>query len=237
MMAYDDFSRQLVLFGGVGAGTSGLLGDTWTWNGTTWSEQHPSPSPGARMEGYLQYDDALGQLVLFAGQGNGYQDDTWTWDGSSWTHIPAGGPAGVSDAYASMAYHAATQKMVFLDTSQAAGSHTWTFTEHVWGQLLSVNTQWRSFESMARDDAAGTIVMFGGKDASYFLNDTWTWDGSTWTQQHPALSPPVRGGGGTSIMTYDAARHVVVLFGGIDYRNQTYSDTWTWDGSSWTRAG
>src|SRR2546426_2956756 len=35
-MAYDEAHGQVVLFGGIGAGFE-LLGDTWTWAGTTWT--------------------------------------------------------------------------------------------------------------------------------------------------------------------------------------------------------
>ncbi len=33
-------------------------------------------------------------------------------------------------------------------------------------------------------------------------------------------------------MAYDAARRVVVLFGG--YRKPASADTWTWNGSTWS---
>ena len=46
-MAYDPATSQLVLFGGHGAAAS--LGDTWTWDGTTWTQQTPATSPTARM--------------------------------------------------------------------------------------------------------------------------------------------------------------------------------------------
>ena len=35
----------LILFGGTTPG--GLLGDTWLWNGTTWAELNPTPTPAA----------------------------------------------------------------------------------------------------------------------------------------------------------------------------------------------
>src|ERR1700719_986653 len=44
----------------------------------------------------------------------------------------------------------------------------------------------RSGASMAYDAATGTVVLFGGGGANSSLSDTWTWDGATWTQQHPA---------------------------------------------------
>ena len=67
---------------------------------------------------------------------------------------------------------------------------------------------------MAYDAATGTIVLFGGA-ASRLLRDTWTWDGSTWTKQAPATSPPARS---AASMAYDAATGTIVLFGGAARR-------------------
>jgi hypothetical protein len=53
-------------------------------------------------------------------------------------------------------------------------------------------------------------VLFGGYGNRAF-SDTWTWDGTTWTQQHPATSPPARG---QAAMACDAATGTAVLFGG-----------------------
>src|ERR1044072_4836661 len=88
---------------------------------------------------------------------------------------------------------------------------------------------------MTYDAARHDVVLFGGIAGDpydvYPLADTWTWDGSTWTEQHPATSPPARFGPG---MTYDAARDRVVLYGGYDWIGNYLSDTWTWDGANWT---
>ena len=47
---------------------------------------------------------------------------------------------------------------------------------------------------MAYDAATGQLVLFGGFDQQHGadLNDTWTWNGTTWTQLSPATSPPAR---------------------------------------------
>ncbi len=64
---------------------------------------------------------------------------------------------------------------------------------------------------MAYDAATGDVVLFGGAGRHGRLGGTWTWDGSTWTKQAPATSPPARDG---ASMAYDAATGTVVLFGG-----------------------
>jgi hypothetical protein len=73
---------------------------------------------------------------------------------------------------------------------------------------------------MAYDDATGTVVLFGGETAAgTYLNDTWTWDGTTWTEQFPAVRPSAR----VTAMTYDSLTQTVVLFGGAD-RTQYLGD-------------
>ncbi len=74
---------------------------------------------------------------------------------------------------------------------------------------------------MAYDAATGTVVLFGGNDLFGALADTWTWDGTTWTQRHPATSPSART---SASMAYDAATGTVVLFGG----GHGILGTWTW---------
>jgi hypothetical protein len=80
---------------------------------------------------------------------------------------------------------------------------------------------------MAYDAATGTAVLFDGIDSDFsYLGDTWTWNGTTWTQQ---ASSPYRGYGAG--MAYDAATGTVVLFGGESNRSGHYFlpvSTWTW---------
>ncbi len=64
---------------------------------------------------------------------------------------------------------------------------------------------------MAYDAANGSVVLFGGQTRSHTLNDTWIWDGSGWTQAHPATSPPALD---NVQMAYDPVSHDVLLIGG-----------------------
>jgi hypothetical protein len=78
---------------------------------------------------------------------------------------------------------------------------------------------------MTYDAATGNIVLFGGANPRGDpLGGTWVWDGSTWTEQSPATSPPARI---DAAMAYDGATGNVVLFGG-QFISQLFNDTWTW---------
>ena len=39
---------KVVLFGGSPSGQGDVVGDTWVWDGTQWTEEHPAHSPPAR---------------------------------------------------------------------------------------------------------------------------------------------------------------------------------------------
>lgn len=84
--------------------------------------------------------------------------------------------------------------------------------------------------AMAYDWARREVVMFGGA-AGPVLDETWTYDGTSWTLRQPATKPPARLFGS---MAYDVVRQRVVLFGGRDGSN-LLNDTWEWDGRNWTR--
>jgi hypothetical protein len=80
---------------------------------------------------------------------------------------------------------------------------------------------------MAYDAATGTIVLFGGENIhGDDFGDTWTWNGSAWTRQAPAISPAARA---FAPMAYDAATRAIVLFGGFA-KGGVFGDTWTWGG-------
>jgi hypothetical protein len=95
----------------------------------------------------------------------------------------------------------------------------------------------------AYDSGRGRAVLFGGVGGAGALCDTWEWrsDSRSWLQvQNPtdcvtpsAVHPTRRQ---AVSMTYDASRHVTVLFGGIS-GTAVLGDVWEWDGSgTWTRA-
>ena len=92
----------------------------------------------------------------------------------------------------------------------------------------------RSYSALAHDMVSWRTVMFGGANgAGAPLNDTWEWDGSTWTPRITIVRPPARSG---HSMAFDSYRQRVVLFGGFGAGGAPLNDTWEWNGS-WTQLG
>jgi hypothetical protein len=235
-MAYDQATGQLVLF--AGAGTNGILDDTWTWDGSTWTEQSPATSPPALYYASMAYDQATGQLVLFGGFGsgaNGVLAQTWTWDGSTWTQqSPAISPP--PSEMASMAYDPATGQLVLFggvgQGQTGIMGDTWIWDGTTWTQQSpATSPPPLSGADLAYDPATTQLVLFGGGNDQGDSADTWTWDGTTWTQQSPATSPSPRF---FASMAYDPATTQLVLFGGGNDGGES-ADTWTWDGTTWTQ--
>jgi hypothetical protein len=245
-MAYDPASSQVVLFGGQGS--SGLLATTWVWDGTTnvWAELSPATSPPARYGAAMAYDPATSTLVLYGGANGsgGYLNDTWTWNGTTWANVTpsTGNPPGREQS--SMAYDPSTSQVVLFGghtysnttytDSYFDDTWTWNGTTDTWANLTpsTGNPSGRGLASMAYDPDTSQLVLFGGVNGfENVLDDTWTWDGTAWTQLSPAASPSGRF---SAAMAYDPSTSQLVLFGGgniVPY----LSDTWAWDGTTWTQ--
>ncbi|MGH7685286.1 MAG: kelch repeat-containing protein [Candidatus Dormibacteria bacterium] len=114
--AYDEARKQVVLFGGSTAdGTT--LGDTWTWDGSTWSPQHPSVTPPARSAAAMSYDPSSRDVLLFGGrdsQKSSVLTDTWEWDGSNWHATARSTPSGPGGPAPSMATDPTTGQVILL---------------------------------------------------------------------------------------------------------------------------
>lgn len=229
-LAYDGDTRTSVLFGGLqGQDPSGQLNDTWTWDGRTWTEQHPGQSPPAANYPVMAYDAAHKDVLLLD------HGQTWTWNGSAWNQAsPSQTPANSANGDV-MAYDTALGKIVLFGGS--AGNETWSWDGASWTPLQPpTSPSPRLQPGLTYDDAHGQLVLFGGKDAlnaGNEFNDTWTFDGTTWLPHTGLSSPPSRY---DPVMAYDASRRVVILFAGrSDAANTTYNATWSWDGLMWRR--
>jgi hypothetical protein len=134
---YDPIGQVIVLYGG----RDNLIayGDTWTFNGSSWTlksvgDPAGQSAPLARSGAGMTYDPAIGGLILFGGnleQNNTYANDTWNWDGNAWTQLhPPSSPSGREQF--GFAYDSIHQQMVLFGGGSSPSrlafkSDTWTF--------------------------------------------------------------------------------------------------------------
>jgi Galactose oxidase, central domain len=230
-LADDPSHGQIVLFGGWDGVER--LGDTWTWDGTTWTERHPATSPLPRSGQGMTYDAARDEVVLVGGwDGENDFADTWTWDGSTWieqhpAHLP-------NDGRNQLAFDAGTREVV-MNSDQGDDAFTsWTWDGADWRDVRRSNFTGRDEAAVSRD--GNHVMLFGGLKELYeelfVTRSTYIWDGTTWRLRKPPNKPDKRE---SAALAYDAARDRVVLFGGTRGNEIAIADTWTWDGSDWTR--
>jgi hypothetical protein len=86
VMCFDGYN--VMLYGGSGSSsTAGVFQDTWTWNGTAWTQQTPVVSPFGRYKAeaaYLAGSGSSEQVVMFGGENLGAMlNETWVWNGST----------------------------------------------------------------------------------------------------------------------------------------------------------
>ena len=137
-----------------------------------------------------------------------------------------------------LAYDAVRQRVVMFGgrdlTTNADLADTWLWSGGQWTRATpAASPSGRTGSSMAFHAASGKVVLFGGFALGLGpLSDTWLWDGSTWTQTG-GPGPSARSG---AAMAEDPARGEVLLVGGnvTSVPQPTVSDTWVWNGASWT---
>jgi hypothetical protein len=107
--------------------------------------------------------------------------------------------------------------------------------QEAWTRILPpASPPWRSAHDLVHDAARGVCVLFGGwrSATNEHFQDTWEWDGATWTERVLDPRPHPRREHG---LAYDAARGVVVLFGGWTPGDR-FASTWEYDGRAWRLA-
>jgi len=128
-----------------------------------------------------------------------------------------------------MAYDSARQRVVLFggdNPSPGFLADTWEWDGNTWvAGFSTIYPSARAYHAMAYDAARQRVVLFGGRSGATTpsLGDTWEWDGTTWMQSTPSMSPSARF---HHAMAYYAAGQRVVLFGGVDNYPSYLSDTW-----------
>ena len=139
---------------------------------------------------------------------------------------------------AAFAYDASSGQTVMFGGIPAQGDNnqitnqTWVFNGTYWKQAFpATSPPARKAAAMAYDAASSTIIMFGGSggaSGTVLLNDTWSWNGTTWTKLTSTHTPPNRSFHGMATWSSTG----VILFGGSAAAGAV-NDTWLWNGTDW----
>jgi N-acetylneuraminic acid mutarotase len=227
--------------------------EVWEFDGTAWKEfTEQEPIPNARRFAAMVYDQKIKKTVLFGGfLNNNYRNDTWTWDGAKWAELKIDNDDRPPHrGTMAMWFDPLAQKTILyggigrgsLNEKVKRFADMWAFDGSKWVDMAITATPGIRFRPLQTIDSTGKVVIFGGlraeeldKDSfrQFFGDDMWVWDGSTskWTEiQQPAHRPAPRQNGALGV---DPATGKLMLFGGYG-DGFYYSDTWLWDGTTWS---
>jgi hypothetical protein len=238
-MAYDAQLDRVIHFGG--SSSTGTSDETWAWDGSTWTQLHPAHHPSARYGHAMAYDPIRQEVVLFGGYDDPPMIDTWIFFDGDWTERTSA-VTPLAD-YASMAFDPNLGQVVIFG-GEVHGESTngmFAWDGYAWSELTpATRPERRHLAGLAYDPERDALVLFGGFDGDgsgegRVLGDTWTWDGTSWTELDPTRSPTRREG--AAMTTF---RKRVMVFGGLrpasldgSRAERFFADTWTLGETGW----
>jgi len=237
-MVTDTARRRVVVFGGLlatGASLGEPSNDTWILVSDGWIRIRSAVSPSPRGDHAMAFDGH--RVVLFGGAAESLIfDDTWEFDRGQWRLVsPAMHPTGrVGHA---MAFMPGVGVVLFGGgTGAATTGETWIYENQRWTDVSATagSPPARSKATLVYDPVRGRLVLATGQGSSGRLDDTWEFDGTTWTEIPLSGAPRVSGG----MAAFDATRGHVVLHGGYGSAPgsaaiETQSGSYGWSGTTW----
>jgi cysteine-rich repeat protein len=217
-------------------------GQTWRWS-DTWTQHDDQGVIPALAYPATTYDPIRGTAISFGGSsptGSALRN-LFEFDGQSVAVFTVAGPSGRLGS--TLTFDPLRRESVLfggqdrpLAQSLTVFGDTFVWRPHptgapVWQQHLGAGPSPRALHAAAYDLTRQRVVLFGGLgDGGAILDDTWEWDGSSWTQV-TVSSPPI--GRYAHSMVFDPRRGRVVVFGGLTTNLDLLSDLYEWTGTEW----
>jgi hypothetical protein len=224
-----DGVNNRILLAGAGNPFTGVSvpPTTWTFVRGNWLPVEPNAAlPGG--PGFLIFDSRRNREMYFVTSGIICCNFTWEWDGQAWRNNTGPDVPTYMGQWSTFAYSPVLQATVMLTPDIAAPLPTWIYDGNHWRSIQTAHApRWGSSMRLAYDPARKSIVALTLGDYR-----TWVFDGQDWkelplqgTTPQPRASPA---------FAFDPERSLWVVFGGGIYP-KALGDTWTSDGSTWTR--
>ena len=217
------------------AGTGGdaskttFAADTWTWDGSDWTEQHPAHRPVLFVPS-AAYDYGRSEVVLLGAGPNAME--TWTYNGVDWTAHPAAqGKPDPIRVQGRLSFDPTSKTIVTfggLNQSAADLSVVWQWDGQTWSQTPVTGPPAHRAVSNMAPVLDRSIMLLYDSDGSGAQAGTWLWDGRAFLQVQPSHQPALP----ALACAADPPRERVLLFG------WTWPDmvfqVWSWSGGDWS---
>ncbi len=204
-----------------------VLGDTWRWNGQSWSDISDPARTAAARYGSPMVATGGNEVLLVAGPGTSAAGQNASiMDTQGWRSVTV--PAGLANPNGACAAYDPDARMTIV-FGGTASSTTWGFDGATWRVLATTGPDARSYASMAYDSRRKRIILIGGvKGTSTYLGDTWAWQNGAWTR----LTTLGLGTRAYSAAAYDSVRDKVYILGGVR-GTALLGDMREFDGREW----
>ena len=213
-MAYDASRGVVVLFGGLGRDQFGQtigLGDTWEYDGQSWTLKNPAASPGLVWAHAMVYDSTRQKVLLYGGRYANCptgcvapsRSQLWEWDGTNWTFAwtfnALGGPADSRAGFPAVAYDSQAQRLVLYTgenpSTDIYQGQTWEYNPAAasWVQRSAAGpTTSSGYPAMYYDTRRNRRVMYAFAAFSTFpatlFPAMYEWSGTQWATTAADLS-------------------------------------------------
>jgi hypothetical protein len=243
-MCYDPIRNYVLMAGGYNQGGT-FFPETWSWNGTTWTQRGSAPSDLTA----VAYHGGANKVFGFAIPYGTTVAQCYEWDGANWinqTSIPLSFPySGYPQHPLSACYDPLRGEMLVLPNNYGG----------YWNSFNSIavfnGTAWRSVQplsgmypvqALAWDPTAGRILMsynetelvqVGAQSYSREISRVMEWSGFGWNPRFVQQAPSRAGA-----MCADLARGTMITFDEIMAYNQNTGTTslyhtWQLSASGW----
>lgn len=192
-MTYDPALKAIILYGGMNDATTtpSAINDTWSWNGTDWSPLSPGQSPAGGVRPRIAFLSGPNVVARFGDCIESHDNNLYTFDGQTWTPHQASGNWPPALCMPSLAGDSSRHQLVLFGGNLGTETtpppaDTWVYDGSFWVKPTpSQGPSARYDAAMVFDSDHRVMVLFGGLGLAQGqtgpLNDTWTWDGNSWT--------------------------------------------------------
>jgi hypothetical protein len=240
-LVFDAARKVVVMYGGsdvpdsAAAGRGGdantmtFAADTWTWDGSDWSQQRPAHHP-VLLAPDITYDHARNEVLLLGFGQTGME--TWTYDGSDWAqHQPAQAEPTPPRIQGWLSFDPASKTVVTFGGFNAGGADVtalWAWDGQTWRRTPAVMPPvYRLGSIMAPELELGSMLLYDSERPDT-PSSAWRWDGVTFQRLQPSHQPHLL----ALALAADVSRHRLLLFG------WTWPDrqfqVWSWSGGDWS---
>ncbi len=197
----------------------------------TFTDTNSSP-PGPRSLAPMAADPVNRVVYMLNGLTDGGSfTDFWMYQNGGWQKITADGTPACGTLFAAFD----TDRSKLVAVCNDAGTFEWDGTAWKTFPDLKTKPPFRRFAAMVYDPSLRKTVLYGGWDEANYVNTTWLWDGTSWTEQKNNRAPSRS----LTAMWFDPILKKTVLYGGIGRPNpqdrlDRYNDMWSLGNNGWT---